>query len=69
MEVLSLIWILIFSAAAERATVTPEDVERLSGFAEHKKRNADYDKEREAGFLEYLNEDDKAWLKEKNIID
>lgn len=56
---LSLIWILIFSAAAERAIVTPEDVERLSGFAEHKKRNADYDKEREAGFLEYLNEKDK----------
>lgn len=49
---------LIFSAQAERAIVTPEDVQRLSGFAEHKKMNADFDKNREAGFEDYLNEKD-----------
>ena len=46
---LSLIFFLIFSANAERAAVTVEDIERLSGFAEHKKSVADFDKEREAG--------------------
>ena len=53
---LSFIWLLIFSAYAERAKVSPEDVERLSGFAEHKKGNADFDRAREAGYLEYLKE-------------
>ncbi len=51
-----MLWLFIFSAHAERALVTPEDVQRLSGFAEHKKSNADFDKNREAGFENYLNE-------------
>ena len=38
--------------------MTPEDVQRLSGFAEHKKMNADFDKAREAGFSDYLDEKD-----------
>jgi hypothetical protein len=59
---LSLIWMILFSAQAQRVQVTPEDIERLSGFAEHKKENEDFDKKREAGFRDYLKEQE-SWDK------
>lgn len=61
---LSLIFCFILSAEAQYRDVTPEDIERLSGFAEHHRFNKEFDKGREAGFKEYLKELE-AWEKQR----
>lgn len=39
--------------------ITPMDLERLSGFAEHKKEIADFDKERESGYQDKVKEQEE----------
>lgn len=53
----------IFASHAQ-SDVTPMDIERLSGFAEHKKFNKDFDKEREAGLRDWLLEQED-WEKQR----